>query len=85
MAQNEENKRISDFNNKLVDRDHRKSIAEQAQRILEGKERWGPTWQSLPSKARFAKDIAEPKGTDHVLLPKIKRTEASKGKTIRVL
>lgn len=69
----------------LIDKPHRKSIAEQAQKILEGKEKWGPTWQSLPAKARFAKDIAEPKGTDHVLLPKIKRTDASKGKTIRVL
>lgn len=69
----------------MIDKPHRKSIAEQAQKILEGREKWGPTWQSLPAKARFAKDIAEPKGTDHVLLPKIKRTDASKGKTIRVL
>ena len=30
----------------------RKSIAEQAKELLEGKARWKPTWQSIPMDAR---------------------------------
>ena len=30
---------------------HRKSIAEQAKELLEGKTQWKPTWQSLSSEA----------------------------------
>lgn len=31
---------------------HRKSIAEQAKELLEGKAQWKPTWQSIPTEAR---------------------------------
>lgn len=31
---------------------HRKSIAEQAKELLEGKTQWKPTWQSIPTEAR---------------------------------
>lgn len=71
---------------KLIDKQHRKAMADQAQAILEGKDKWAPTWKSLPNKAKLAKDLAEPvRGTDNVLLGKIKRSEATKGRTIRVL
>lgn len=86
----------------LIDKEHRKSIAEQAQEILEGKAKWGPTWQSLPGQAKFMKDIVAPtpeetnavsipkieklelKEKSNVLIPKIKKSDSRKGRTIRV-
>jgi large subunit ribosomal protein L23 len=34
---------------------HRKSIAEQAKELLEGRTQWKPTWMSIPNEARVLK------------------------------
>lgn len=76
----------------MIDKEHRKTIAEQAQAILEGKAQWSPTWKSLPDKAKVMKGIVEgPKGTKALLTPPSKKAlrkakeAARKGRTIRVL
>lgn len=41
------------------DRRHRKSMADQARDLLQGKREWKPTWQNLPADERVMKGVAD--------------------------
>ena len=42
-------------------RHHRKSVADQAMALMEGKRVWKPTWQNIPGDERVLKGIADVK------------------------
>jgi hypothetical protein len=47
-------------------KDHRKSIAEQAKDLLAGKTAWKPTWESMSTDSRILKPF-DPKKLGHVM------------------
>ena len=40
----------------------RRSIAEQAQDFLQGKQKWKPSWQSMPADAKIMRNTSRPPG-----------------------
>lgn len=40
----------------------RRSIAEQAQDFLQGKQKWKPSWQSIPADAKIIRNTSRPPG-----------------------
>lgn len=53
------------------DRRHRKSVAEQARELMEGKRVWKPTWQSIPADERVLKGVADIKPPPRPMPPAI--------------
>lgn len=44
----------------FVDHENRASLAQQAKRLLTGKDKWSPTWKSLPADVRVMQGQVDP-------------------------
>ena len=55
----EDAKLMNDYFGARVDHRHRRSIAEQAQDLLTGKEKWAPTWQQMPGERQASAKVWE--------------------------